>query len=134
MSQENFEVVRQVIESWNRGDVDGALEAAADDLVVDMSNAVGLDRGVYRGKAQVRELWTSLRDAAVSIRWEAEEIIEVDEERLIVVLHTRMRGRASGAEVDAVSAMLWTVSDGKGRAMKLYQSRAEALEAVGLSE
>lgn len=34
------------------------------------------------------------------------------------------RWAREGIEVDAVSAVLWTISDGKG--LKLYQSRAEA--------
>ena len=64
----------------------------------------------------------------------AEEIIEVDESRVIAVNHVRMRGRGSGIEVDAVGAQLWTISEGKGRSIKLYQSKADALEAAGLSE
>jgi ketosteroid isomerase-like protein len=134
MSEENVEHVRRVIELWNREDVDGAVEMAADDIVVDMSNSIGPDKGVYRGVEQVRELWKSLSDPFDAVRWEAEEIIEVDEERLIVVVHAFMRGRGSGAEVDAVNAALWTISDGKGRSMKLYQSKADALEAAGLRE
>ena len=133
MSEGNVDMVRQVIESWNRGDVDGALEMAADDLVVDMSNAIGPDKGFYRGKERVRDLWTSLNDAADTIRWDPEEIIEVDAERLIVVINVRMRGRGSGVEVEGVSAVLWAIRDGEGRSMKLYQSKAEALEAAGLS-
>jgi ketosteroid isomerase-like protein len=134
MSRENVEQVRRVIEAWNRGDVDGALESAADDLVVDWSNSIGPDQGIYRGKEQARGLWASLVEAVDTIRWEPEEIIEVNEERLIVVIHAWMRGRGSGAEVDAVSAALWTIRDGKGRSVKLYQSKAEALEAAGLRE
>jgi ketosteroid isomerase-like protein len=129
MSRENVELVRRAIELWKLGDVDGALEEAADDVVVDMSNAIGPDKGVYRGRERVHELWASFHDAADAIRWEPEEIIEVDEERLIVVGNVRMRGRGSGVEVKAVSAWLWTISDGKGRSVKLYQSKAEALKS-----
>jgi hypothetical protein len=48
-----------------------------------------------------------------------------------------MSGRAvgeAGVPVDAVNARLFTVSDGKARSVKLFQSKAEALEAAGLSE
>ena len=134
MLEENIEAARRVIEMWKRGDFDRALDLAADDFVVDMSNSIGPDKGVYRGVERVRELSTSITDAVDALRWEVEELIEVDEERLIVVVHAFMRGRGSGAEVDAVSAALWTISDGKGRSMKLYQTKADALEAAGLSE
>lgn len=66
---------------------------------------------------QVRGLSRSITAAVDALRREVEEIIEVDDEPLIVVVHAFMRGRGSGAEVDALSASLWTISDGKGRRM-----------------
>ena len=134
MSEENVEFVRRVFDSINRGDVDAALEAAADDIQADWSNSVGPLKGIYSGKEQVRELWTSFVEAFDELRWDPEEIIEVDDSRVIAVNHVRMRGRESGVEVDAVGAQLWTISEGKGRSLKLYQSKAEALEAAGLGE
>ena len=133
MSEGNAEIVRGVYDSINRGDVDGALAPAADDFRMDWSNSIGPARGVYEGREQARALWSSFVDAFDAIRWEPEEIIEVDESRLIVVNHVRMRGRESGVEVDARGAQLWTISDGIARSVKLYQSKDEALEAVGVS-
>ena len=129
-----MEIVRRVFDSINRADIDGALEAAADDFEVDWSNSIGPAKGIYRGKEQVRKVWTSFVEAFDVFRWDAEEIIEVDESRVIAVNHVRMRGRGSGIEVDAVGAQLWTIREGIGRSIKLYQSKAEALEAAGLSE
>jgi hypothetical protein len=57
----------------------------------------------------------------------------VDEARVIVVNHVRMRGRGSGVEVDATGAQLWTISGGKVRSLKIYQSKADALEDLGLA-
>jgi hypothetical protein len=45
MSQENVEHVRRVIDLLNRGDVDEALRLGANDLVMDLSNSIGSDRG-----------------------------------------------------------------------------------------
>jgi ketosteroid isomerase-like protein len=134
MSQENVELVRRVFDSISRGDIDRALETSADDFEMDWSNSIGPDKGVYRGREQVREFWASFVEAFESLRWDPEEFIEVDESRLIVVNHTRMRGRGSGVEVAAVGVQLWTISDGRAQSLKLYQSKREALEAAGLSE
>ena len=134
MSGENVEIVRRVFDSINRGDVDGALERAAEDFEMDWSNSIGPAKGIYRGKEEVRKAWTSFVEAFDELRWDPVEIIEVDESRLIAVNHVRMRGRGSGIEVDAVGAQLWTISEGIGRSIKLYQSKAEALEAAGQSE
>ncbi len=51
---------------------------------------------------------------------------------MVVVNRVRGRGRGSGVEVDATGAQLWTITGGKVRSVKLYQSKAEALEDVGL--
>jgi len=132
MSQ-NVELVRRVFDSVTHGDIDGALEAASEDFVMDWSNSIGPAKGIYRGRERVRELWLSYFDAFESLEWSPEEFIELDESRLIVVNRNRARGRGSGVEVDAVGAQLWTIHDGEAQGFTLYQSRAEALEAAGLS-
>jgi ketosteroid isomerase-like protein len=135
MSQENVELVRRAIDAVNRGDLDGALEDAADDFELDWSNSIAPGRqGRYTGKEQVREFWRSFAEAFEELRWAPAEIIDVDCSRVIVVNHLHARGRGSGAPVEGVSAQLWTISDGKGRSLKLFQSKADALEAVGQQE
>jgi len=135
MSQENVELLRLTIDSINRGDIHGALENAADDFEADWSNSIGPGRkGIYSGKGEVREFWRSFAEAFDELRWDPEEIMEVDESRIIVVNHLRARGTGSGVAVEGVSAQLWTITEGKGRSVKLFQSKADALEAVGLRE
>jgi ketosteroid isomerase-like protein len=130
VSEENTELVRRVYELLNGGGVDAALKLATEDCVWDWSNSIGPAKGIYRGKEQVRELSASFVEAFEEVRWDPEEIVEVDDSRLIVVNHIRMRGRGSGVEVDAVGAQLWTITEGRVQSVKLYQSKAEALEAV----
>jgi ketosteroid isomerase-like protein len=134
MSQENVELVRRVNDLFNAKEVEQALDLVGNDFEMDWTNSIGPLKGVYRGRRGVVELWTSFLDAWESVRWDPQEIIEVDEGQLIVINHVRMRGRGSGAEVDATAAQLWTFTDGEARRIKLYQSKAEALEAAGLRE
>ena len=134
MSQENVEMVRRAFGAWNEGDPAGALEMAADDLVVDFSNSIGPAKGVYRGKEEALELYTYLFEDFDDVRWDAKEIIDVDDSTVVVVNHIRSRGRGSGVNVDVVSAGVNKFSDGKLTSMTLYQSKEEALEAVGLEE
>ena len=132
MSQQNIELVRRAFGAINRGDVDGALELGADDFEMDWSNSIGPAKGIYRGREEIREFQTTFLDAFEEVRWDPQEIIEVDDSRLIIVNHIRMRGRGSGVEVDAVGAQLWTITEGLARSVKLYQSKGDALDAVGL--
>ena len=134
MSQENVEIVQRAFDSINRGDVVVSLDEAADHLVVDWSNSIGPLKGIYRGRPEVLKLWSSFLDAWDPLQWDAEEIIDVDDSRVIAVNHVRMRGQGSGVDVDAIGVQLWIISDGKARTIKLYQSKAEALEAAGLRE
>jgi ketosteroid isomerase-like protein len=134
MSQDNVEMVHRAIDFFNRGDIDQALVETHDEFEMDWSNSIGPLKGVYRGRQQVNELWTTFFEAWREVRWDPEEIIDVDETRVILVNHVRMRGRGSGVEVDATGVQLWTFSDGKAQSVKLYQSKDDALEAVGLPE
>ena len=131
MSRENVEMVRRALDSVNRGDVDAALEDAAENVKLDWSNSIGPLRGIYEGKERARELWSSFLEAFDGVQWDPEEIIDVDESRVIVVNHVRMRGRGSGVDVEAVGIQLWTISGGEAQSIKLYQSKDDALEAVG---
>ena len=134
MSQENVERVRRVYDALNRADLDAVMEEAADDFVLDFSNSIGPVKGTYRGKRQAREFWAALHEDFDELRWDPEEIIEADESTVVVVSRIRGRGRRSGVTVDALAASVSTVSDGQWRSVKLYQSKADALEAAGLRE
>jgi ketosteroid isomerase-like protein len=131
MSQENIEIVRTTIDSINRRDLDQALEAAHEDFEADWSNSIAPHAGVYRGWERVRDLFEAFLEAWEELRWDPQEIVEVDEARVLVVNRVQGRGRGSGVEVDARSAQLWTITGGEVRSVKLYQSKADALEAVG---
>jgi ketosteroid isomerase-like protein len=134
MSQENVEIVRAAIDSINRRDINQALKAAHEDCEADWSNSIGPLGGVYRGREEVQGLFEAFLEAWEEFRWETKEIIMVDEARVLVVNRVRGRGRSSGVTVDAIGAQLWTITGGKAKSITLYQSKAEALEAAGLSE
>jgi ketosteroid isomerase-like protein len=134
MSQENIAVVRRILDAINRGDVDAAIESASEDFEADWSNSRGLLSGIHRGRDEARVSLKTFLEPWESLRWEPEEFIELEDDRVVTVSHIRMRGRGSGVEVSASGASIWTIRDGKAAAMKLYQSKAEALEAGGLSE
>jgi hypothetical protein len=67
------------------------------------------------------------------VRIDLEEILEVDEGVVIAENLAHIRGR-DGIETTARSAWLITLQNGRQTSLTLYQSKAEALEAAGLSE
>jgi ketosteroid isomerase-like protein len=133
MSEENIEKVRRGFAEYNRGDMEGALEEWAPDAVWDWSNGHGFDAGVYRGRDEIREFWQQRSAAWEESRLEIVDLVEVEDDRLIVENIAYLRGR-DGIEVEARSAWLVTFQDGEQTSLTLYQTKRDALEAVGLSE
>jgi hypothetical protein len=52
----------------------------------------------------------------------------------VSVVTRQARGRGSGAEVKWSGALVWTIREGKVVRVVWFRTRAEALEAAGLSE
>jgi ketosteroid isomerase-like protein len=132
MSQENVDAVVRLIDLFNEGRIDEAFAGVAESVEMDWSNSIGPLKGVYRGKEGVRTLWQTFLDAWETVRWDPREMIDVDESRVVVVNRVRMRGRGSGVDVDATGVQVWTFEGGSPVRIKLYQTRSEALDAVGL--
>ena len=134
MSEENVEVVRRIVREINRRDIDSATDLATVDCELDFSNSRGPESGVYRGRDQTRQFFNAFMEAWASLRWELEEVIELQGDRVLTVSQLQMRGHGSGVDVTVKGASIWTIRDGKVAAQTLYQSKAEALDAAGLRE
>jgi ketosteroid isomerase-like protein len=131
MSQENVELVRRAFDAFNRRDLDAAL-ALLDDNVEFGSRLAGMEGG-FHGHRGVRRWWQIIREAS------PDRIIEiVDARALGDVTLTLARARGHGAvsqipyEETAWSVARWR--DKKATWWGVFPTRAEALEAVGLSE
>jgi ketosteroid isomerase-like protein len=132
MSQENVDVVQRMFEALNRRD-QIALEALwRSDAVIDWSRARGPLKGVYRGDDERRtfyeEFWATFQSGHI----ETYDVVEAGNE--VVVPNTgHWRGR-DGIEVAARSTFVLTVENGQVTRLRMFQERAEALEAAGLRE
>jgi ketosteroid isomerase-like protein len=132
MSEENVELVRRGFAAYNRRDLDGTLEDWAPDAVLDWSNSRGFDAGVYRGYSEIRAFWQRILDAFDEVRIEIDDPVEVEGGLVLVENVAYLRGR-DGIEVQARSAFLVGIRDGKTTSFTLYQTKAEALEAARVS-
>ena len=127
--QTGVDLVREIVEALNRGDVDGMLERMHPDFEwrpLESSPAAG---GVYRGHAQVRryvEDWLGTFD---DLRLELEDPAEVAD-RVVAMVQGHARGRASGLQLDTRFCQVWTVRDGLAVGMEEYATRALALAEV----
>jgi ketosteroid isomerase-like protein len=134
MSEENVELVRRSIDAFSRGELDAVLECYAPDAVIDWSNSLGFDAGVFRGHGEIRAFMERFLEAFGEIRVELlGDPVEVEDGRVVAENVSYNRGR-DGIEVRARSAWLVTISDGVQTSLTLYQTKQEALEAAVLSE
>jgi ketosteroid isomerase-like protein len=137
MSQENLERIRRGYDAFNRGD----LASAAKDFDPNIEWKIPFDLPdgppdeTYRGPEAVIRFWQNWRAAFADFRIEIEEIIDAGD-KVIVFGGVRGRGAESGVDVDTPSfPQLWTFrDDGRPLRVEMFQNRAEALEAAGLSE
>lgn len=127
MSQENVEKLRSAYVALNAGDIDAALELAADDLAI---YRAGPDPPV-RGKAAVKAFVAP--DAFSEQTFEPLEFQENDD-RVFVWLIVRSRGAGSGLSMEEQSAHVWEFRDGLAISLTVSFDRTAALEAAGLSE
>ena len=133
MSEKNVEIVRRATEAYSRGDLDEALASWSADAVLDWSNSRGLEAAVVRGRDEIRAYMEQFLEAFEEVRIELEDVFEADEGVVIVENLAYFRGR-DGIEVTARSAWVITLLNGCQTSLTLYQSKADALKATGLSE
>ena len=134
MSEENVETLRDGFDAFARGDIDDVLERLDPD--VDWSPAIGPILGVetVRGREALRRFLTrDLFEGFDQFKAEPLSIEDLGGEHVLVIVRYTGRGQSSGIEMDMTSASLYRMCDGKVVTMRDYPTRAEALEAAGLS-
>ncbi len=122
------QVVRASYEAVNRGDVDAAMEALAEDAEWYESGALP-EPDVHRGREAIAAFLSDFL-----AQWERfnQEIVQTREagDKVAVVIHTTATGRLSNLELDARYAHVWTMRDGKGVRVDAFYEPDEALAAI----
>jgi ketosteroid isomerase-like protein len=127
------EIVRRLVEQFNRADYEAGIETWAPDAILDWSASHGPFAGVYRGRAEIRAFRQQFTETFDEVRFELEGAVEVEANALVVENVGYFRGREE-IEVQARSAWLIRFRDEKIAELTLYQTKQEALDAAGLSE
>jgi ketosteroid isomerase-like protein len=130
MSQENIELVRSIVEAFNRGDFGAVVQAVHPDIEF---IRVG-ELPPVRGAAAVRA-WME-PDAFEDQRFEPLDFT-VNGNKVLVHQRVTGRGAGSGMELDFTSFAVFTFDDDRLVTRLegfLPHEEGEALEAAGLSE
>jgi uncharacterized protein len=133
-AQPNGEVVRRFLEHINTQELKVALSYVSPEAALDWTDSPAPDSGVYRGPEGWGRWMAGRAEGLADSRFEVAELIEVPPDTVVLVAYMSGRGRASGLETRALGAGVCTVSDGRLTGLTLYQSREEALRALGLED
>jgi ketosteroid isomerase-like protein len=135
MSQENVEIVRDVMNAWNDQDVEGIL-ALADPEVEYVNSPTAVEPGTRRGHdglaAVARAQWESLSGG----RQEIDRLHDRGDEVISTGRVSRFMP-GSDARIDTPILLSWTIRDGKVIRIEMLGVGPEfqnALAAAGLSE
>jgi ketosteroid isomerase-like protein len=136
MSEENVEVVREVITLMNAPQGDELdprlLELFAPEVEVDVSRRL-FKPDVYQGHAGLARLRREVEELWGTFLAKPERFMDVGES-VIVIEIAQGRGRGSVVTAETQLAVIWTVRRGKVIRMEVGLDPQEALELVRLRE
>lgn len=89
-----------------------------------------LNKSVYRGHDEVRQVWAAFRSAWAELTVTLEEVVEAREDLVVVRARFVGRGSASGIEVDRTVFYIFEIPAGKLRRLRPFDTEADALAAA----
>ena len=139
MSEENVEIVRGLIEAWNRNEQESLvpLERVVPFLdpgvIFDGTRRI-INPKTYTGIEGIRAMLAERDEVWREFRMEPAEFVDAGD-RVVAIGRWVGKGKGSGVDVNQPIADVFTLHGGRVVRCEVgYSDRAEALEAMGLSE
>lgn len=146
MSQADIELVRRILAPFEAGDIiplyrddelSASLVVSAGPFFTDDFECVfvreDVGRATYAGLDGLRAAWLDWLEPWESYHAGVEDVIDVNDGRVVVLTRDHARPKGASAEIDFLGAPVWTVRDGKVARIEFYWNRAEGLAAAGLA-
>ena len=126
MSEESFQIIERLIDAWNRRDLEAAL-----DLMHPLCEVRPVEANeALQGHDGVAAAFRGWFDAFEEFTIEAEDFSARDD-RVLVAMRQRARGKGSGLEIEQRFYQLFTLRDGQVFRFEGYSDEADALRALG---
>jgi ketosteroid isomerase-like protein len=119
------ETAERMIEAGNRFAIDEIDALCTEDVVVDMTRSIGPSQGLYRGIDEVRGFFLSYMETFDRVIATPLEMHERGD-WIAIDVGVRMRGRGSGAEVEARGGRVYEFRDGRIAQYVQFQDFADA--------
>ncbi len=133
MSQENVQVVRQLVEAFNQRDLEAMRQWFAPEVEWQPAGPAAVERAFYRGRDEVSDGFAATWETWEVFHVEEREVRELDDS-VVWLGVARMRGEASHVEFDQAFAIHFLLRGRMVIRFRGFLSWQEALEAAGLEE
>jgi ketosteroid isomerase-like protein len=119
MAGPNVELVRELLDRFNRDDRSGIFELLSEDFVAEVPPSLSAEPDVYEGHAGVQRYLDAFEGLMEDVHFEALEF-HPEGDHVIADMVLKGRGAASGIAVELRSAVVHTIEDGKVKRMDPY--------------
>ncbi len=133
MSQENVEISSNAMAALIRDGVEEFLDYC-DPNIEWITPPDWLEERVYIGYDGVRQAVALFGGQVDDFHVELERVVDVDDDRVVVLLYQRGRIKGSGHTLEQPLGVATEFRDGRATRFEVYFSWEEALKAVGLEE
>ena len=131
---ENLDLVRSILAAWEQADFRSVAWAHPQiEYILLGGPEPGKWDGLAAMTASVRSFMSAWEDYGIT----AEDLRELDDERVLALVRLSGRGKTSGLEIadtHAQGAEVWHVRDGTVTRLVMYWDRDHALADLGLKE
>ncbi len=135
MSQENVEYARSAVDAFNARDRERFMQHLDPEVVWHPVSAPLLEQTTYHGPEEVCRLaFDEIPLVIEGFASEIREVIDVDEDRVLVILKFAGHLASADMNIDQVFGFLFRLKEGRAVELRSYSSKQEALEAAGLWE
>ena len=131
MSSENKQLIRQMYDAFQRGDIDTILKNLTEDFAWNLPGPAPF-AGQRSGREGMRAFFTEMMAAAELDQFDVDEILG-DGEKVVVLGRQRATVRATGAKYSTDFAHVWTLRGGKVSHGVVFEDTNAAGAAFGES-
>jgi ketosteroid isomerase-like protein len=133
MAESNVELVREVLDRFNRNDRAGIFELLSEDFAAEVPPSLSAEPDVYTGHAGAERYLDAFEGYLEDVRFEALEF-HPEGDYVIVDMLLKGRGVTSGIPVELRSAVVHAIEDGKVKRMDPHpdvEAARESLRRIG---
>jgi ketosteroid isomerase-like protein len=123
------ELVRELLDRFNRSDRSGIFELLSEDFVAEVPPTLSAEPDVYEGHEGAQRYLDAFDGLIEDVRFEPLDF-HVEGEQVIVELVLKGRGVASGIEVEQRTAVVHWIADGKVTRMDPFPDLEAARAAL----